>query len=393
MSENTNPIESQIESGEVRGTEQEALNDATFEPQSYVEQTGDYRQSEAVQQDFETVVDSTATAGEIPSTAKDNISDGESEKTAKDPLTGKGGEDQGSSSDNESSNDVVMDQTKASDTQTGAVSEDKPVSREAEGVPPSEIDGNDPVYEMDTDAPGSDKDFSEETNEPIGNTGEVDPQRLGDENLPQELLTPQEGPGMKGPRSGGKKPGSVPKSGGGPPVGGRGAGSKSSGGGYHEHGSTMGNYLFMQMVFSGKHGYVMEKDGKGVWAFEEDGFHYYEDFEIVNQTGQTFDGDTGMPYTGSFGGGEDPDPKEPMGGPNTESGRFSPVVGLGGGSDKSGGTPGDKDGDDDSGKFLMDGTLSGDGGGFVDPGDLDYYTPTDIAEANEKTKKSTEGRG
>ena len=92
----------------------------------------------------------------------------------------------------------------------------------------------------------------------------------------------------------------------------------------------------------------------------------------MNQTGQTFDGDTGMPYTGSHGGGENPDPDEPVGGIDREAGAFFPVYGKGGGSDSSGSTPGDKDGDDDSGKFLADGELSGDDDGTLDPGDLDY---------------------
>jgi hypothetical protein len=38
--------------------ENQSLNDATFEPRAYVEQTGDYRQAEAVQNSFTAVVDS-----------------------------------------------------------------------------------------------------------------------------------------------------------------------------------------------------------------------------------------------------------------------------------------------------------------------------------------------
>jgi len=401
MEENITPPTEEPEFEEARGAEEQALDDATHESRTHVEQTGDYKQSEAVQKDFETVVDNTiaiessgpGASGDVPSGAKDSLSDGTLEKTAKDPLTDKGGDDQGSSSGGESSDQPVMDQNAEGEIPAGSVSDSKALEQHPEGmnVDPSQIDGNEPVYEMDPDASGSGKDFSEGTNQPIGNTGEVDPQRLGKENLPEGLLQPQEGPGMKGPKSGGKKPGSVPKSGGGPPVGGHGAGSKGSGSGFHDHDSTEGRYLFMQMVFSGKHGYVMEKDGKGVWAFEEDGFHYYEDYEIVSQTGQTFDGDTGMPYTGSFGGGEDPDPKEPVGGLGGDSGKFHPIFGVGGGGDKGGGTPGDKDGDDDSGKFLADGTMGGGGGGMVDPGDLDYYTPTDL-EANAKRKKDSANR-
>jgi hypothetical protein len=93
MPENTNPIESQIESGESRGSEQQSLNDATFEPQSFVEQTSDYKQSEAVQQNFETLVGNTTATentADIPATAKDEVSDGKSKGTAKDRSRAKG---------------------------------------------------------------------------------------------------------------------------------------------------------------------------------------------------------------------------------------------------------------------------------------------------------------
>ncbi|MBN1438562.1 MAG: hypothetical protein JW929_04055 [Anaerolineales bacterium] len=49
MNENRNPIESQPESGEVRSAEQQALDDATFESDTHIEQTGDFQQAEAIQ--------------------------------------------------------------------------------------------------------------------------------------------------------------------------------------------------------------------------------------------------------------------------------------------------------------------------------------------------------
>ena len=111
----------------------------------------------------------------------------------------------------------------------------------------------------------------------------------------------------------------------------------------------------------------------------------------IRHKGNLIDGDSGTPYTGMTGGSGDPDPETPVGGPDGDSGRLHPIFGYGGGSDDSGGTPGDKDGDDDSGKFLQDGTLSGgDGGGFIDPGDLDYYTPTG-QEANVQNFRDARG--
>ncbi|MBN1304422.1 MAG: hypothetical protein JXA13_08300 [Anaerolineales bacterium] len=52
-----NSNESQIENGESRSTEVEKLNDATTEPRSFVEQGGDYRQAEAVQQALSSIID------------------------------------------------------------------------------------------------------------------------------------------------------------------------------------------------------------------------------------------------------------------------------------------------------------------------------------------------
>ena len=96
-----------------------------------------------------------------------------------------------------------------------------------------------------------------------------------------------------------------------------------------------------------------------------------------------------MPYTGSSGGGGDPEPDRPEGGPDLDSGKIFPVYGKGGSKDSGGATPGDKDGDDDSGKFLADGELSGGDGGF-DPGDLDY---NEVNKDNTELKDNLKGYG
>ena len=391
MPENTNPIESQIESGESRGSEQQSLNDATFEPQSFVEQTSDYKQSEAVQQNFETLVGNTTATentADIPATAKDEVSDGKSKGTAKDPLTGKGGESQSGSSGGESSDNPVMDQTAEDKTPVVEISDSKKVGHgPGTEVPPSEIDGNDPVYEMDTENPDPAGAVNEIPAQPVGNSSDIGPQRLGDDQLPEELKGPL-GMGVRG--SGNKKPGTVPKSGGGPPVGQHGSGSRGKGPatknvttGYTKDGeyfhSDHGGSSQDCGVTVSKTQDLINLHGKNHTAVVEctDGSTYF-----LSSKGNTFDGDQPMPYTGNWGGGEKPNPDEPQGGLDRESGKVFPVIPKGGGGGDTGGrTPGDKDGDDDSGKFLGNPDL---GGGYwtnKDPGDLDYYTPDMLENA------------
>ena len=56
-------VQQNIEAGESsEQAEAQKLDDATFEPQAYVEQTGDYRQAEAIQENFTTLMDNTVSA-------------------------------------------------------------------------------------------------------------------------------------------------------------------------------------------------------------------------------------------------------------------------------------------------------------------------------------------
>ena len=57
MDDLTISTESQFETGESRGVEQQSLNDATYEPSMLVENNGDYEKSEFVQNNFETLVE------------------------------------------------------------------------------------------------------------------------------------------------------------------------------------------------------------------------------------------------------------------------------------------------------------------------------------------------
>ncbi|MBC8336127.1 MAG: hypothetical protein ISR59_01725 [Anaerolineales bacterium] len=338
----------------------------------------------------------------LPTTAKDSLSDGKSEGTAKDPLTGKGGENQSGSTGGESSDSPVMEQSTEGNTPADAISDSKKIGRGlGTEVPPSEIDGNEPVYEVDPNASDLGKDINEGTNQAEGKTGDLDPQRIGDGQLPEELQVPfgkgKDGllfpGGGKNIPGGGRDdiPGGSSTSGGGPPVGNYGPGSKGKGKGKGDAGQEQRQRDVNMAIhidnapMSDTSVPYMDSNGT-VWVYDkETGFW--------SPKANTIDGDQPMPYTGSgkWGGGEH-DPDEPVGGPDGDSGKVFPVYygNKGAGGDRGGRTPGDKDGDDDSGKFLGDPDL---GGGYwtnKDPGDLDYYTPDMLSDANASKKT---GRG
>jgi len=210
-------------------------------------------------------------------------------------------------------------------------------------------------------------------------------------------LFPGKGGGGKGPGSGSSS------SGGGPPANipggskGNKTGKKGKGGtegdGYHSGDGPLGRWLFIKASESGK-GYVEEPDGKGVWVQDENGDWWYQEVDEepapaeTPKEGDPIDGDFGMPYTGSGGGGEKPDPNEPVGGLDREAGKVFPVIPKGGSSGDTGGkTPGDKDGEDDSGKFLGDPNLTG-GPDRGDPDAPDYYTPNVLDEISKNQKDS-----
>jgi hypothetical protein len=111
MEENIIPTEGQIESGGARGAEEQALDDATFEPEAYVEQNGDYQQAEAIQENLVSVTENAAKGAEKVGASPLPISheadqanvEVQSGKLGTDPLTGeefggKEGESEGESS-------------------------------------------------------------------------------------------------------------------------------------------------------------------------------------------------------------------------------------------------------------------------------------------------------
>ena len=373
--------EENTESAEVGETtervEEQALEDATHEPGARLEQAGDFEQAEAVEGALTEAVEHTEQQAESPGTQPESAAKPDEQVSqVGDPRTGKGygQQSQDSSEGTASEEPAIADagapsgNTEAQAQTEGIVPEqavEQPVGNR--DVDPGLIDGNEPVTRLGDQDYDPSGEFSEGVSEPLEGTGQIGPQRFGDGNLPEELLTIEEGPGMAGPKTGGKKkPGTPPKSGGGAPAGQYGGGSKGEGGGYHSYDSTEGKWLAFKSQDNGTPGSVAEPDGKGVWEQDSSGdwwYWTYEDYQVVDPEnppqGDPIEGDTPMPYTGSHGGGENPDPDEPVGGLDREAGAFFPVYGKGSGSDSGGGTPGDKDGDDDSGKFLADGELSG----------------------------------
>ncbi|MEN8242033.1 MAG: hypothetical protein ABFS17_08945 [Chloroflexota bacterium] len=390
-------FEEEIRSSEVdESVETQELDEATFEPAARVEQSQEIEEAEVIESLLtETMSTTESGIAAQPETTRDVDLP---ESQAQDPLTGKGYGEQSQSENTDSGEDQPemvppSDTIGSTPTNVGTVSDTQVVGDEpgSSSVDPGMIDGNEPSYEVDTGAASSEKDIGD-GNDPLGDHVQtVDPQRLGSENLPDDkqipfgegpdgILVPGGGVGLPG---GGKEPpsGGSSSSGGGLPVGGRGGGfvSEEEGKGYHSGKGEIGRWLELKSMKDETPGYVAEPDGKGVWIQEKNGDWYYYETEFDDAPvktppqGDPMEGDTPMPYTGGSSGGDaDPGARDPIGGPDSESGHFVPVVPQGGdsGGDDGGLTPGDKDGEDDSGHFLGDPNLSG-SDDYVPPPDDD----------------------
>jgi hypothetical protein len=382
----------------VDAVEDVSLHEATEDPGARVEHQ-DISQAEAVEAELTVVMDDT---GASTSSQPDvQATPDEPQSQARDPLTGKGygGQNQSQGSETEEEEYTVAEPLDEADTPQVQGTFTGTVDQEAEDLEaddmkadPHLIDGNDRVYQVGDEsgdvkgAIGTDNGFNEDL------TGDLDQQRLGPENLPDKGRIPVGmGPngalypgGGKMPGGKGGFPGGSKTNGGGPPVGNYGGGSKGNGG---KKGSGKVTYWGENdgMSFSGSSNDSCEKETVKQSKRSEittdgnvivdcgDGTQYQLYWENggdieVSKRGMTLDGDQPMPYTGNWSSGEDPDPKTPIGGLDREAGKVYSV--LGGGSSKTGGkTPGDKDGEDDSGKFLGDPNLSGDD--WVPPPDDD----------------------
>jgi len=360
-----------------------------------VEQTQGYEQSEGVEGALtEAMSNMEATVAARPEVAGTPEAP---ESQAQDPLTGKGyGEQSQSPGDDTGEEEPQMakpyGESLDTSTRADAVSDFQPVGQDLsdKDIDTGHIDGNEPVYEMDDQTSGNGQDLGKGDAPLSEKVGGISPQRLGPENMPQEkqvpygvgkngMLFPDGGKGLPGSGKGMPGGGSG-TSGGSLPVGGRGGGSVGKGGGHTEK-SDLGRWLTMKSMENETPGYVPEPDGNGYWVQDKNGDWHYQEVDHEEAPaekppqGDPIDGDQPMPYTGGApaAGGGNPDPDEPVGGLDSDSGKVFPVYGKGTGGKKGGRTPGDKDGDDDSGHFLGDPNLSGDvDTASPDPGDLDY---------------------
>lgn len=396
-------------------TEEQVIEDATHDPGVRVEETQDFAQAEAVEVEVteamaEVESDASTEAEESIDLETPESNSGDLDGQAKpdepqaqvqDPLTGKGyGGQTQEPSDESGSDEFVLAETLGEpddpQVQVEGLTATDDVGQEANNkdVDPGLIDGNEPGYQFDGESSdvGSSIGVEEGFNQDV--TGELEPQRLGPENLPQnERLPVGFGPngalfpgGAKGfPGGKGGPPQGSSTNGGGPPVGNYGGGSKGNGG---KKGKGKVTYWGVNdgMSFEGSSNDSCDKetvkqskrseitDNGNVIIDCGNGTQYQLYWENggdieVSKRGLTLDGGTPMPYTGNWSWGEDPDPDTPIGGLDREAGKVFPVI-AGGGSDGGGKTPGDKDGDDDSGHFLGDPNLSG-SDDYVPPPDDD----------------------
>jgi hypothetical protein len=106
---------------------------------------------------------------------------------------------------------------------------------------------------------------------------------------------------------------------------------------------------------------------------------------MVSWKGNPIDGISPIPYTGSSSTGEKPQPQK-VGGPDVESGHFTPLVSIDGQNVSGGGTSGEPGTQWDEGHWY--GGIFASAGRPNDPNNPDYYTPN-LLELADKAKKAS----
>jgi len=398
MSENNfenNPKVEEVSQQET--VETRALDDSTHDPSARIEQTQTFASAETIEQALVASVEQ----NEAQQVSGEKIQ--APDKVFRDPLTGKGSDGKQESSKENSPETAAEAQSEDSevDKQPAGKAEHNPSagSHEPETATHDVGDGTlspqdiDQGAKTDIDIQGIDSNGSLEPDQ-----GKLLPEKdLLEKQLPigygqNGAIFPESGnstnwgdyTGRGYPSGGGLKghKGSGGSSGGGLPVnhpGGRSSSNKNGsqreeGDHFHSGDTPLGRWLFMK-ASENETNYVEEPDGTGFWMMDKNGdwwWQYYDPepapAELPPQ-GDPIDGEFPMPYTGSGGGGEDPDPDIPIGGLDRETGRVSPIL-EGTGTGEGGRTPGDKDGEDDSGHFLSDPNLVG-SDDYVPPPDDD----------------------
>ena len=415
------PIE-QVEVIETQ--EQQALEDATFESEAHVEQTGDIAESEAIETTLVELVENSVANIEPPAveTQPGEASSGAEGVSATpinlpNPVESEAG---GVGSGAEGVSATPINLPNPVESQAGGVSSGaegvsatpinlpNPVESQAGGVGsgaegisatpinlPNPVETQSPGIEADRverDHPGPGGMTANEMDVSIGDheagtagaigTGDSESQGVSGEaisgqqiipgQLPQEAVQgagmDAQGrllPGGKGPAGTGKGPQGMDNG-----MGNKaGGGGKSGGGSGDDDLDALLEWGTKEEIEEWERG--MQERALDIWEMEQ--LEKDEKGEIPLDEVSTppyIDGKTGgggIPQPDGFSGGR-------PGGDETEveAGKFyGGVAGSGGGN--SGGTPGDPDGEDDSGKFLGDPNLSGgSGGGFFGPDDLDY---------------------
>jgi len=393
---------------------EQTLEDATYDADAHVEQSGNYEQSEQVETTFTEVVDSIVESPEQapvqeeskltqdidPVTGQSKPSGGGSSETGaeEEPLVVD--EDQSEmQSPDETTTEAVEDVDKTGgDADADAANarregeeygdtavltdDEKPETQIAAVEKPAGLVDEEGFDADQIDKPQIERQLPEEKILAAG---------MGKHGLITEGAAEKQMPGMKEDIPGMGKG----TSGGGPPVGNYG-GSKGS----HDGNSTIGRWLDMKSMENDTPGVVAEPDGTGFWELDANGDWNFVEYEVDDEDppdagtppeGDPIDPDFPMPYTGSFGDGDGLPPDtshKPPAGPDEcgflqmiASGKMDAKSYYGYGSSGSATFSPSGGGDtDDSGKYY--GGLFG-GGSIQDinPDDFDYYTPNVLAEA------------
>ena len=429
-----------IEASDEPEAEEQSLEDATYEADAHVEQSGDFEQSEQVETAItdivDTLIEEPAQASEQESQiARDIDPDtGESKPSGSAPAETSVEEedpivlDEGQG-ENEPPDEGLPEAVKEEDN-LGKSDEEADVASDAADA---RRDGE--VYEEDMDSVIVTNDTTESqtatVEHPVGivNEGDFDADQLEppqiERHLPEEEilaeglgkhgLIPGAVDGKKLPGGGGDYPGlGKGTSGGGPPVGGSGVGSKGETSYYIHRDRTDGtesdqsggtsascqstkDHVSDIATMSSNSG----ESGKAHISCEDgtEYFIYWDEKGIEVSKGYLVDGNQPMPFTGSYGDGDGLPPDtshKPPQGPDREANFLQMVAGGGmdpkayfgyGSSGSSTFSPSGGSDEDDSGHFY--GGLSGGDrwGPSPDPDDWDYYTPNILAEALAKKRE------
>ncbi|MBL7162397.1 MAG: hypothetical protein ISS57_07305 [Anaerolineales bacterium] len=398
---------------------EQTLEDATYDADAHVEQSGNYEQSEQVETTFTEVVDSIVEApDQVP------VQEGSKLTKEVDPVTGQSKPSGGGSEETGAEEEVPLeveedlsemeapagtaveevDQT-GSDTNTEAAIASDAADAQRDGE-----EYGDTTALTGDEKPGAQTAVVEKSVGLVGDEG-VDPGQIEEpqieRHLPEEEILAA-GMGKHGLITEGAAEKQMPgtkedipgmgkgTSGGGPPVGNYG-GSKGS----HDGNSTAGRWLDIQSMKNDTPGVVAEPDGKGFWEKDDNGDWNYVEYEWDDEDppdagtppeGDPIDPDFPMPYTGSFGDGDGLPPDtshKPPAGPDEcgflqmiASGKMDAKSYYGYGSSGSATFSPSGGGDEDDSAHFHGGLSGGDRvSPSPDPDDWDYYTPNVLAEA------------